>query len=82
MLEWLQMVEQLHLFHLRQNQIFVHHLMFISDFLMTIYFNNHYGFVQQVVSTFNYDPRFLFFKTEYFLFKSHTLNKYSCYHVY
>jgi hypothetical protein len=50
-------------------------------FLVIVYFNSHYGFVQQVITMFNFDPHF-FFKIEFFFLKSHTLNKYSCYHVY
>jgi hypothetical protein len=39
MLEWLQMVEELHLFHLPQNQIFAHHLMLVFD-IFNDCFNN------------------------------------------
>jgi hypothetical protein len=46
MLEQLQMVKQVHLSHLPQDQVFSHHFMLRYDFLVTICFNSHYGFVQ------------------------------------
>jgi len=64
------MAKQVHLSHSPQKQVFTHHFMLKYDFLMIVYLNNHYGFVQYALSTFNFDPHFFSFKIKYFFFRS------------